>query len=94
MQNRTAISLANLESNTCNAPLGAKKTKGQDSRISIVVHSIRKRLIDVDGASVKAVLDGLVKAGILVDDKAEIIEEITYTQEKGKEEKTIISLYQ
>ncbi len=62
----------------------------------IKIHSRRKRLADPDGISCKAVLDGLTKAGILVDDSAEFIEEISQSQEKCKKdevEETIISIY-
>ena len=55
------------------------------------IHSIRKRLADPDGVSAKAVIDGLVHAGILIDDSAKEIGKVSYTQEKGKEEKTLIT---
>ena len=65
-----------------------------DSRFSIHIHSIRKRLADPDGISAKAVIDGIVKAGLLKDDTAKEIKEIKYSQEKGIEEKTLITLTQ
>jgi len=55
------------------------------------VHSVRKRLADIDGISAKAVIDGLIHAGLLVDDSAAFIKSIRFTQEKGKVEKTTLT---
>ena len=63
-----------------------------DTPVNIRVHSIRKRIVDPDGISAKAAIDGIVHTGILIDDTAKEIDQITYTQEKGKEEETIIVL--
>ena len=63
-----------------------------DTRFSLHIHSIRKRLADPDGISAKAAIDGIVKAGLLEDDSTKEIKEIIYSQEKGDEEKTIITL--
>lgn len=63
-----------------------------DTRFSLHIHSIRKRLADPDGISAKAVIDGIVKTGLLEDDSTKEIKEIVYSQEKGSEEKTIITL--
>ena len=62
------------------------------TQCSIRVLSKRKRLADPDGISAKAVLDGITKAGILVDDSAEYVKEVTFSQEKSKEEETIIHI--
>jgi|TARA_Y100000310_G_scaffold37766_1_gene35413 hypothetical protein len=93
MANKTTDPATNMEPNIGNAPLGKKEITRHDSRICIHVHSIRKRLADTDGISAKAVLDGIVKAGLLKDDTTEFIKEITYSQEKGTPEETIISAY-
>ena len=64
-----------------------------DTRKSVHVHSKRKRLADPDGVSVKAVLDGLRKAGIFVDDSAKYIKEVSYSQAKcetAADEETVI----
>ena len=55
------------------------------------MHSVRKRLTDIDGLSAKAAIDGLIKSGILVDDSTKYIQTISFSQEKGKEEKTILT---
>tara|TARA_R110000765_G_scaffold376382_1_gene467129 strand:- start:243 stop:494 length:252 start_codon:yes stop_codon:yes gene_type:complete len=81
-----------VEPNLSHAPLATKSIERFDSPISIHVHSIRKRLTDPDGISCKAVIDGLVHSGILIDDSPTYVKEVTYSQEKGKVEKTIITI--
>ena len=78
-------------------PVGSEQVEAQEcprftAPVRITVHSIRKRLTDADGASFKAVLDGIVKAGVLQDDSPKYVKEVSYTQEKGKEEQTIITI--
>ena len=67
-----------------------KKDKRQNPRYDLHVHSIRKRLVDIDGISAKAAIDGIVKAGLLTDDSAKEIRSIKFTQEKGDEEGTAL----
>jgi len=81
-----------MESGARNALLGEKETSGLDTRCHIHVHSRRKRLTDPDGISGKAAIDGLVRSGLLADDKAQYVSEVTYSQEKGSPEETIITL--
>lgn len=59
---------------------------------SVRVHSKRTRLADPDGISCKAVLDGLRKAGVLIDDNSKFIKEVSFSQEIGEDE-TIIDLF-
>ena len=64
-----------------------------DTQVCITIHSYRRRLCDPDGISGKAVIDGIVKAGILTDDTPEQIKEVRFKQTKIKspaEEKTEI----
>jgi len=89
--NNITISSANLEQNISNASLAEEKAKRHDSRISIHVHSVRKRLTDPDGASAKAVIDGLVIKGLLFDDSAKFIEKVTYSQRKTKKEENEVT---
>jgi hypothetical protein len=59
------------------------------------VHGRRHRLTDPSGASDKACIDGLVRAGILRDDSAEYVKEVTHSQEKvakNQPEETIITI--
>ena len=81
-----------MESNLSHESLATKSITRFNSPISIHVMSIRKRLTDVDGISVKAVIDGMVRCGILIDDSPTYVKEVTYSQEKGKVEKTIITI--
>jgi Holliday junction resolvase RusA-like endonuclease len=77
--------------------LGEKEMPRFNSPVCIVVHSYRKRLCDPDGISAKAVIDGIVKAGILSDDTTKQIEEVRFKQTKIKskeEEKTEITIYE
>jgi hypothetical protein len=66
-----------------------------DQKLYIHCHSRRKRKCDPDGVSVKAAIDGLVKAGILEDDSGEFIKEVRLTQEIDgkKDEETVITIY-
>jgi len=64
-----------------------------DSPTRIHIYSRRKRLLDADGVSAKAAIDGLVHRGILHDDTTEWVEEVSYSQEKiqkGETEETFI----
>jgi hypothetical protein len=73
------------------------KRKPLEKRVSIHVHSKRKRLVDADGVSAKAAIDGLVIAGVLEDDSNKYVKEVSYSQEKiqkGEEEEAIIEVYE
>jgi len=48
-----------------------------DQRVCIHVHSKRRRLTDPDGIYAKAVIDGLTSGGILLDDSAKFIKEVS-----------------
>lgn len=82
----------NLEQGPGDAPLGTQETAKLDPRCGIHVHSIRRRLADPDGISAKAAIDGLVHAGLLPDDSPQHVKAVTYSQEKGAEEQTIITI--
>ena len=91
-ENRDSDTTANLEPDNTNAP-DAKVQDGQPhQRVRIHIHSIRKRLADPDGISAKAVIDGIVEAEVIPDDAAQYVEEVTFSQEKGSEEKTVITI--
>ena len=77
--------------------MGAEEAQGLDTRVNIRVISYRKRKHDPDGVSVKAVLDGLVRSGILRDDSTEEIKSVTFESRKcpkGQEETTVIEITQ
>ena len=90
--NRAALSTADLEQNSGNAPVAEEKTARFDSLVNITVTSYRKAKHDPDGISVKAVLDGIVRAGILADDSTEQVKSIKFESIKSKEEKTLITI--
>jgi Holliday junction resolvase RusA-like endonuclease len=63
-----------------------------NARAKIVVTSYRHRLVDVDGISIKAAIDGLVHAGVLVDDGPEYVREVVLRQRKASKERTVIKI--
>jgi len=73
---------ADLELPASCEPVAAGEGPAFDSRVSIEVVSYRSRLADSDGVSAKAAIDGLVAAGILRDDSAKEVSEVTYRQVK------------
>lgn len=60
----------------------------------IHIHSKRKRLTDADGASAKAVIDGMVNAGLFIDDSHKYITEVSYSQEQDKKEETVVEIWE
>jgi Holliday junction resolvase RusA-like endonuclease len=90
--NPSSLPAPNVEQNTSHEPMGKKKTAPLDSPVNIRVISTRSRPHDTDGVSVKAVLDGIVRAGILPDDSSKQIKSITFESKQGKKENTIISI--
>jgi len=95
MRNNLTHPAPHLESLVGNAPLAAKEVTRFNSPVRIHFHCYRKRLCDIDGISGKAAIDGLVHAGVLVDDSPQYVKEVSYSQEKcakGEAEKTIITI--
>lgn len=89
--NRTSHSASNLELSPRCKSMEAKASKRFTSPVRIDIYSTRERKTDIDNISGKAVLDGIVKSGILRDDSPDEIE--AYQVHKatiGNEEKTII----
>ena len=93
-ESRTPIALqvADLEPITKHESVGKKKARRAPTPCRIGVHSIRKRLADPDGISCKAVLDGLTEAGVIADDDAKNVKGLSFTQEAGEEDETIITI--
>ncbi len=81
-----------MESHFSDASLGEEEVKGLDTPVNIHVISYRAREHDTDGVSVKAVLDGLVKIGILPNDTSKCVKKVSFESIKSKEEKTIIEI--
>ncbi len=94
-KNNTTLSVADLESNPSHAPVAEKETEGLDTRVDITVTSYRKRIHDPDGISVKASLDGIVRAGLLPDDSTKEVRQVTFKSiicKKDEAEKTVIEI--
>lgn len=88
---RPTVSAADLEPGSSHAPLGAEEAAGLDTRVHIRVISYRRRNHDPDGVSVKAVLDGLIRRGLLPNDSAKYVREVTFQSVVGPgEERTEI----
>lgn len=90
--NNITVSVAHLESNTLNALHGKRPLDPIFKRCSIHVHNKRKKLADPKGISDKACIDGIVVSGILPDDRAEYVKDISEAQEISKDEETIIEI--
>lgn len=90
--NRTPFSSADVEPDSGNAPLGSEEITGFNTSVDIRVISYRKRPHDTDGVSAKAVLDGLVRRGILPGDTSKQVKSITFESRQSDEEKTIIKI--
>ena len=88
--NRSAGADADVEPDISHAPLRADEASAFTTPVRVTFYHTRKRLADIDGLSGKAVLDGIVAAGILPDDKAQQVAEVTHRQEKGRVEETRI----
>lgn len=91
-RNRNPRAATYLEPTAFDGPLEAEEGPRFTSPVDIHVHSIRRRLADPDGISAKAVIDSLVRERILEDDSPKYVRQVTYSQEKGVEDKTIITI--
>ncbi len=90
--NNTPLPATDLEQDSSDAPVAEKDAARFNSRVNIKVTSYRKLKHDPDGVSVKAVLDGIVRAGLLSDDSTQQVKSITFESIKSKEEKTVIEI--
>jgi hypothetical protein len=90
--NHPAVQITHLEPDPVNEPQGSDGGKEVDQRCRIHIHSRRRRLTDPDGISSKACIDGIREGGLLQDDSAEFVREVTFSQEKSEVEETIIDL--
>ena len=90
--NRTPLPATPLECSYMDEQMATEETKRPNTLVNIRVISYRKRKHDPDGVSVKAVLDGIVRRGILADDSTDQINEVTFKSIISKEEKTVIEI--
>ena len=90
--NRASVPIADMEQDTGDAAFSTHGVKTLDTPVHIRVISYRAREHDPDGISAKAVIDGLVNAGILSNDTTKQVKEVTFESRKSKEEKTVIEI--
>lgn len=86
---------AHVEPDTGDEIERSNEVKAFDQAVRLDFVHYRYRLADPDGLSVKACIDGIVEAGLLVDDSAKEIEAITHRQIKiprTQEERTVITI--
>jgi len=94
--NRIALPIAIMESDTDNEYSPEERIAALDTRVIVAVTSYRWGKHDPDGVSIKAVLDGLIKCGILRDDSTDEIQKICLRSKKAKTkamERTTIEIY-
>ena len=93
--NKTSLPSADMEQNTRHERVAKKKAGGLDTRVNIHVISYRKAKHDPDGISAKAVIDGIVRRGILQDDSTNEVRKVSFESiicKSLEEEKTEIQI--
>lgn len=93
---RAALPVAALESYPCHGAIRAQTLTSLDTRVIVAVTSHRHGKHDPDGISIKAILDGLIKCGILRDDSTIEIQKICLRSKKAEskaDERTTIEIY-
>ena len=89
--NRTTDPAPDMERTFFCKPLGTKKNPRFNTPVRIVVRTTRRAQTDNRAVSEKAVVDGLVKAGIFKNDTKRWVKKITVPEpEISEEEKTLI----
>jgi len=91
-KDRSSYTAANMEQNHTHAPNAALQNGLFNCPVRIAIHSVRQKLADSDGISAKAAIDGIVEAGILKNDSPKEVESVSYSQEQGDEECTVITI--
>jgi len=91
-KNRATLPATDMEQNLSHATLPKNSFAQVASQVHIRIISYRKLKHDPDGISAKAVIDGIVQAGILADDSTEQVKSVTFESRKSKEEKTTIEI--
>lgn len=89
---RNTIANANVEPNPVNAAFRAGTIARFSAPCRIHFHHVRKRLADLDNLCGKAVLDQLVRVGVFADDSPQQVAEVSHSQSKGDQEKTIVTI--
>lgn len=92
VRNTASVFPSNVESPIIDDLLATERSARHNTPCHIHVHSKRKKLVDADGVSAKAAIDGLVLAGILRDDNPECVKEVSFSQEKSDKDETVITI--
>ena len=93
---RAPVPAADVEQPSRRKPLATYENPPLDTRVRVLVRSFRHRICDEAGISEKAMVDGLVHAGVLTNDTPEEVK-IDHEQTqvpKAEEEKTIVELWE
>ena len=88
--NNPADTDADMEPDSGDAALSKNQTAYFDKPVRIHFHHVRNRLADIDGLSVKYVIDSLVAGNVLAGDTPKQVTEVTHSQSKGSPEETKI----
>lgn len=90
---RNTGAVADVERAFVCKPLGTKENPRFVAPVCVTVRTTRRAEVDNRAVSEKAVVDGLVKAGILANDTKKQIKELFVPEpEIGQEEKTVITI--
>jgi len=87
---------SHLESHPRNEPVVEKKTARLNGQVGIDIVEYRHRRTDYGGSSEKYLVDAIVTAGILPDDKPEIVKWIKKEQfkiSKDQQERTVVLIW-
>ena len=74
--------------------LGNETDSPRFSCIDVQIHVTRRRGTDREATRIKAVIDGIVRGGVIKDDGDNEIKTIQVTKAKGSKEETIITVKQ
>jgi len=90
---RPALPASDNKPSVGDEQVAEEKAPRLDRQARIHFHTVRKRLADPDGNFTKYVLDSLVGEGVFQDDRQEFLEEVSHSQEQGKEERIVVEVY-
>lgn len=92
IRNSNPAAVAKLESSSRKKHAPENVIEAMVTPVHIRIHCVRKRLLDRDNPYYKPVIDGIRDSGLLPDDRPEFVAGISYTQEQGEPEETIVTL--
>ena len=89
-----AANRKSVRSGDAQRALGDETDSPRFSCIDVQIHVTRRRGTDREATRIKAVIDGIVRGGIIKDDGDNEIKTIQVTKAKGSKEETIITVKQ